>query len=137
MSSRISRWIVVSGGLLVISAGFGCASGGGDIAVLQTPRVITLACGEQYVWIPFERTAVLEVLPNDCWSDWAAIPHQAKATHFHADGVLDAQLTFPDGKTASYSDLLPTRRVPDMEHATGVRYRNKQKRAVRVELVLE
>src|SRR5215471_1328930 len=104
MSSALSRWTAVAGGLLVGAASVGCASlgAGGDITVLQTPRVITLACGEEYIWIPFERTVVLEVLPTDCWSDWAAIPDQAKGTNFHADGILDAQLTFPDGKTVSY-----------------------------------
>ena len=115
----------------------GCASmGGGDMAVLRTPRTISLPCGEQYVWIPFEQTVFLEVAPADCWTVWATLPAEAQGAAFQPDGVLDVQLAFPDGKTTSHTDIAPTQRLPDAERATGVRYRNRQKRPVRIEVTL-
>jgi hypothetical protein len=115
----------------------GCASmGGAEMTALRTPRTISLACGEQYVWIPFEQNLFLDVPATDCWTTWATIPAEARGVSFQPDGVLDVQLAFADGKSASFTEVAPTRRLPDVERATGVRYRNRQTRVVRVELVL-
>jgi hypothetical protein len=110
--------------------------GGGDVAVSATPRIVSLGCGEQYVWIPFEQHVAIDVPASDCWTDWAAIPTQARGSSFRPQGVLDVQLAFGDGRTASYADDAPTRRHPDAERATGVRYRKHNKRPVRVEIGL-
>jgi hypothetical protein len=120
---------------LVLSAA--CASmGGSEVTIPTTRSTVTLKCGDQYVWVPFEQTVLLEVPASDCWTDWATIPQQARGVSFRPEGVLDVQFAFPDGKTASFSDIAPTRRLPDSERATGVRYRNRQGRPVRVEVTL-
>ena len=78
----------------------------------------------------------LEIPASDCWTDWAAIPAEVRGVSLRPQATLDVQLAFADGKTASYSDVAPTRRLPDVERATGVRYRNRQKKTVRVDLAL-
>jgi len=135
----IRSWVTGGGLLLIVATSVDCASlgGAGDLATVQPPRTITLPCGDTYIRIPFEQHVILEIPPNDCWSAWAALPDQVTRVHVNSDGVLDAQVAFADGKTTSYADLLPTRRVPDMEHATGMRYRNKQKGVARVEIILQ
>jgi hypothetical protein len=119
-----------------LATAVGCASLGG-LNARDTPTTMALACGEQYVWIPAEERVVLEIPAGNCWSHWATVPQEATSLALRPDGVLDVQLAFADGTTVSYTDVAPTRRMPDVERATGVRYRNRQARAVRVEVVLE
>ena len=106
-------------------------------AAVYPPRQLRPECGERYVWLPFERIIVLAIPATSCWSDWLALPPAATRVDFRADGVLDVQVSGPKGDISVHEAVIPVARIPDLERAAAIRYRNRQSRPVTVEIDLK
>ena len=116
-----------------------CATMGGAAApslALYPPRELDAACGDRYKWLPFERLIIIAVPPTACWSDWLAVPRNASGVDFRPDGVLDIQVAGATGEISLQEAAVPFARVPALERAVAVRYRNRQSRPVLVEIEL-
>jgi hypothetical protein len=106
--------------LLSVMTGAGaCASvAGSEATAVYPPRQLQPQCGERYVWLPFERTIVLTIPVNSCWSEWLALPPAATGVEFRADGVLDVQVSGPDG-ISIHEGVSPVGPVPQPAAATS------------------